>query len=91
MSTVGRDDDDDECSIENGPDEPEAVKCACSQSVAYEGWILKRPDDNRCPLPCTDLVEGVNATLKCLFTVSSPKPRYRKSGENTHNCDNVDH
>lgn len=50
-----------------------------SQTVAYEGWILKQPDSIGYPLPCTELVDGVNATLKCLFEITWSKQQNKKS------------
>lgn len=36
-------------------------------AVDYSAWTLRRPDGSGGPAPSTDVVEGVNYTLCCLF------------------------
>ncbi|CAI6368518.1 unnamed protein product [Macrosiphum euphorbiae] len=58
-------------------------ECVCVKSLPYADWILKRPDGTRCPVPSTEMVDGVNAALSCLFEATSGKLRHRKSGKST--------
>lgn len=59
-------------------------ECDCDKSLPYADWILKRPDGTQCPVPSTEMVDGVNAALSCLFeTTNSVKPQHRKSGKST--------
>lgn len=56
-------------------------ECDCVKSLPYADWILKRPDGTRCPVPTTEMVDGVKAALSCLFEANSGKVRHRKSGK----------
>lgn len=61
----------------------ETEECDCGKSLPYQDWILKQPDGTRCPVPSTELVDGVNDALRCLFEGTSAEPRNRKSGKST--------
>lgn len=61
----------------------ETEECDCVKSLSYKDWILKQPDGTQCPVPSTEMVDGVNAALSCLFETTSAKPRHRKSGKST--------
>jgi len=64
------------------PEETEE-ECDCVKSLPYADWILKKPDGTRCPVPSTEIVDGVNTALSCLFEATSVKLRHRKSGKST--------
>jgi len=72
-------------SISCDPDVPEDTEeeCDCVKSLPYADWILKQPDGTRCPVPSTEMVDGVNTALSCLFGATSVKLRHRKSGKST--------
>lgn len=67
--------------VENDRKVSETEEHACTElCLAYEDWILKRPDGTHCSVPSTEQVDGINATLNCLLAA---KPRCRKSGKST--------
>jgi len=72
-------------SISCDPDDFEETEeeCDCVKSLPYANWILKLPDGSQCPIPTTEMVDGVNNVLSCLFEATSVKLRNSKSGKST--------